>query len=41
MASLARLEELPAAIVLPGHGEPFVGSPAEAVRLARATGIRR
>lgn len=41
VASLARLEELPAAVVLPGHGEPFVGSPAEAVRLARATGIRR
>lgn len=41
VASLARLEELPAAIVLPGHGEPFVGSPADAVRLARATGIRR
>ncbi len=41
MDSLARLEELPAAVVLPGHGDPFLGSPAEAVRLARATGIRR
>ena len=41
IASLARLEELPASIVLPGHGEPFVGTPAEAVRVARAEEIRR
>ena len=41
LASLARLAELPASIVLPGHGEPFAGTPAEAVRLARAAGIRR
>ena len=34
--SLARLDGLPATIVLPGHGEPFAGSPAEAVALARA-----
>lgn len=40
-ASLARLQELPASIVLPGHGEPFAGSPAEAVRQALAAGIRR
>jgi glyoxylase-like metal-dependent hydrolase (beta-lactamase superfamily II) len=41
VASLARLEDLPAGIVLPGHGEPFVGTPAEAARLARAAGVRR
>jgi glyoxylase-like metal-dependent hydrolase (beta-lactamase superfamily II) len=36
VASLARLDGLPARIVLPGHGEPFEGTPAEAVALARA-----
>ena len=36
VASLARLDGLPASIVLPGHGEPFVGTPSEAVALARA-----
>lgn len=41
ISSLTLLEELPASIVLPGHGEPFAGTPAEAVRLARAAGIRR
>ncbi len=34
--SLARLEAIDAALVLPGHGAPFAGSPAEAVRLALA-----
>jgi glyoxylase-like metal-dependent hydrolase (beta-lactamase superfamily II) len=34
--SLERLEGLEARVLLPGHGEPFAGSPAEAVRLARA-----
>jgi glyoxylase-like metal-dependent hydrolase (beta-lactamase superfamily II) len=39
-ASLDRLERLPARLVLPGHGEPFAGTPAEAVALARAAEIR-
>jgi glyoxylase-like metal-dependent hydrolase (beta-lactamase superfamily II) len=34
--SLERLEALEARVLLPGHGEPFAGSPAQAVRLARA-----
>lgn len=33
--SLARLEPLGARFVLPGHGDPFMGGAAEAVRLAR------
>jgi glyoxylase-like metal-dependent hydrolase (beta-lactamase superfamily II) len=36
VASLARLDGLPARIVLPGHGEPFAGTPSEAVALARS-----
>ena len=36
LASLARLEPLDARLVLPGHGDPFGGGAAEAVRLARA-----
>jgi glyoxylase-like metal-dependent hydrolase (beta-lactamase superfamily II) len=35
LASLARLERLDAALVLPGHGDAFEGGIAEAVRLAR------
>ena len=35
--SLSRLEPLPAAIVAPGHGRPFEGTPAEAVERARAS----
>ena len=34
-ASLARLEGLSAELVLPGHGEPFHGTPATAVAMAR------
>ncbi len=34
-ASLARLERLSAETVLPGHGEPFRGTPAAAVAMAR------
>jgi glyoxylase-like metal-dependent hydrolase (beta-lactamase superfamily II) len=33
-ASLARLEGLPATVVVAGHGRPFAGSPAEAVERA-------
>lgn len=36
--SLAALEVLDADLLLPGHGEPWRGSPAEAVRQARAAG---
>ena len=35
LASLDRLAELPATWVLPGHGAPFSGGAAEAVRLVR------
>jgi glyoxylase-like metal-dependent hydrolase (beta-lactamase superfamily II) len=35
LASLGKLEGLDASWVLPGHGPPFAGSPAEAVRLVR------
>lgn len=38
IASLARIEDLDAGWVLPGHGAPFHGSPAEAARLVRAAG---
>ncbi len=40
--SLDRLRDLPAELVLPGHGEPFHGSPADAVdqALARLDGSR-
>ena len=34
--SLSKLEGLEAAVVAPGHGEPFEGSPADAVARARA-----
>ena len=34
--SLAVLQDLSAQVVLPGHGEPFKGTPAEAVAAARA-----
>jgi len=37
-ASLARLEGLSARLVLPGHGQPYTGGLAEAVRLARQGG---
>ena len=35
LASLAQIEDLDADVVLPGHGEPWRGSPADAVREAR------
>ena len=37
MASLARLDPIDAAHVLPGHGEPWSGGMAEALRLVRAS----
>jgi glyoxylase-like metal-dependent hydrolase (beta-lactamase superfamily II) len=36
IASLSPLRDLDAAVVLPGHGEPFLGSPADAVDRALA-----
>ena len=38
MASLDLLDPLPAALLLPGHGEPFTGPPASATRRAREAG---
>jgi glyoxylase-like metal-dependent hydrolase (beta-lactamase superfamily II) len=38
LESLDRIEGLGAGVVLPGHGEPFSGSPAEAAAEARQTG---
>lgn len=37
LASLARLENLDAGLVLPGHGLPWTKGPAEAIRRVRAT----
>jgi len=38
LASLARLEDLAAGTLLPGHGDPWTGDVREAVRLAREAG---
>jgi glyoxylase-like metal-dependent hydrolase (beta-lactamase superfamily II) len=38
LESLGQIEELPATVVLPGHGEPWTGGVREAVAEARATG---
>lgn len=38
LASLSAIETASADVLLPGHGEPWSGSPAEAVRLARQAG---
>ena len=38
LRSLSALEQIPARIILPGHGEPWTEGPREAVRLARAAG---
>jgi glyoxylase-like metal-dependent hydrolase (beta-lactamase superfamily II) len=35
LESLARIEDVPADVVLPGHGEPWTGGVREAVRLVR------
>jgi glyoxylase-like metal-dependent hydrolase (beta-lactamase superfamily II) len=39
LSSLRALLSVAASTVLPGHGEPWTGGAAEAVRLARQTGI--
>jgi glyoxylase-like metal-dependent hydrolase (beta-lactamase superfamily II) len=38
LASLGRLEDVSAGLLLPGHGDPWSGGPAAAVGLARETG---
>jgi glyoxylase-like metal-dependent hydrolase (beta-lactamase superfamily II) len=38
LASLAAIEDLEAEVLLPGHGEPWRGRPADAIAQARATG---
>jgi glyoxylase-like metal-dependent hydrolase (beta-lactamase superfamily II) len=38
LRSLAALDGVPAEVLLPGHGEPWTGGTAEALRLARAAG---
>ena len=40
LASLDRLAQLPANLLLPGHGEPFPGGPQAAVEQARRAGLR-
>ncbi|WP_239148231.1 MBL fold metallo-hydrolase [Paractinoplanes tereljensis] len=40
LASLDRLAQVPASLVLTGHGEPFTGSPQAAVEQARLAGQR-
>ncbi len=39
LRSLGALRQLPAGTVLPGHGDPWTGGAAEAVRLAQAAGL--
>jgi glyoxylase-like metal-dependent hydrolase (beta-lactamase superfamily II) len=41
LASLAAIDELDADIVLPGHGEPWRGRPADAVASARQIAGRK
>lgn len=38
IASLGRLEDIEAAVVLPGHGQPWTGGVSEAIRRVRAGG---
>jgi len=40
LASLAALDTINATLLLPGHGEPFTGTPAEAATQARSAGLR-
>jgi glyoxylase-like metal-dependent hydrolase (beta-lactamase superfamily II) len=40
LASLTRLDAIDAALLLPGHGEPFAGTPADAAAQARHAGLR-
>jgi glyoxylase-like metal-dependent hydrolase (beta-lactamase superfamily II) len=40
LASLATLTAIDASLLLPGHGEPFAGTPADAAAQARRAGMR-
>jgi hypothetical protein len=40
LASLAALDTIDATLLLPGHGEPFAGKPADAAAQARSAGLR-
>jgi len=40
LASLATLATVDAGLLLPGHGEPFAGTPADAAARARSAGLR-
>ena len=40
-AALARLEDVSATLVLPGHGDPWTGGVQEAVRQVRQSAARR
>jgi hypothetical protein len=40
LASLTTLSTINATLLLPGHGEPFTGTPADAATQARNGGIR-
>ena len=40
LASLTALDAISAGLLLPGHGEPFPGTPADAAALARSAGAR-
>jgi hypothetical protein len=40
LASLTALDTINAGLLLPGHGEPFPGTPADAAAQARSTGLR-
>jgi hypothetical protein len=40
LAALTALDTIDAALLLPGHGEPFTGTPADAAARARQSGLR-
>jgi glyoxylase-like metal-dependent hydrolase (beta-lactamase superfamily II) len=40
LASLTTLDTINACLLLPGHGEPFAGTPADAATQARSAGLR-
>lgn len=40
LASLTALDTIDATLLLPGHGEPFPGTPADAAAQARSAGAR-
>ena len=40
LASLAALDAIDAGLLLPGHGDPFPGTPADAAAQARSAGAR-